>query len=30
MIINCIDKLLDLSKYYKVNLLEKLPDENYQ
>ena len=30
MIINCIDKLLDLSKYYKVNLLKKLHNENYQ
>lgn len=30
MIINCIDKLLDLSKYYKVNLLKKLPNENYK
>ena len=30
MIINCIDKLLDLSKYYKVNLLKKLSNENYQ
>ena len=29
MIINCIDKLLDLSKYYKVNLFKKLPNENY-
>ena len=30
MIINCIDKLLDLYKYYKVNLLKKLANENYQ
>ncbi len=30
MIINCIDKLLDLSKYCRVNLPKKLPNENYQ
>ena len=30
MIINCIDKLLDLSKYYEINSLKKLANENYQ
>ena len=30
MIINCIDKLLDLSKYCIVNLPKKLPNENYK
>ena len=30
MIINCIDKQSDFSKYYKINLLKKLPNENYQ
>ena len=30
MIISCIDKLSDLSKYCRVNLPKKLPNENYQ
>ena len=30
MIINCIDKLSDLSKYCRVNIPKKLPNENYQ
>ena len=30
MIISCIDRPLDFSKYYKVNLLKELPNENYK